>query len=141
MRICINQNILRLNVSVTNAFGVDVGYRSEQLVRVDFDQEIGHHLLHFEVLLHNPVRGVGDVVHDHIQVHFIGLVTVGIEGLAHLYTIRMMEHFKNLQLSVLVSFILEDLLDGHSLTGFGDGGLENDTEGAISNNLLGIVCE
>ena len=60
------ENVLRLDVSMANALGMDVCYRSEQLVRVEFYKEVWHHLLHFEVLLHYSVGCVWDIVHDYI---------------------------------------------------------------------------
>jgi hypothetical protein len=46
MSLGVAENILRLDVSVTDALGMDVGDRSEQLVAVKLDNQVGHHLLH-----------------------------------------------------------------------------------------------
>jgi len=64
---------------MTDALGMNVGYGSEQLVRVKFHQQVWHHLLHLQVLLHYSVCCIRDEVHHHIQVDFFGLVTIGIE--------------------------------------------------------------
>jgi hypothetical protein len=52
-----------------------------------------------------------------------------------------MQDLQDLKFTVLVSLILEDLLNSDALTGLGYGGLEHDTERAISNNLLSVVCD
>ena len=53
----------------------------------------------------------------------------------------MVKHLENLQLSVLVPFILEHFLDGYCLACFGNGRLEDNTKGTISNNFLSVVRE
>jgi hypothetical protein len=40
----------------------------------------------------------------------------------------MVKHLQDLQFSVLVALILENLLDGNCFTGFSDNGFEHDTE-------------
>ena len=51
----------------------------------------------------------------------------------------MMKHFKNCELSVFVTLVLEDFFDSNSFSGLGDGGLEDHTEGSITNDLLSVV--
>ena len=53
----------------------------------------------------------------------------------------MVKHLQNLQLSILVSLVLENFLDGNCLASFRNGSLEHDPERPISNNFLGIICE
>ena len=79
MRLGITKNILRLDISVADSFGVDVSNRAEQLVAVKLDNEIWHHLFHLEVVLHNAVCGVLDVIHDDIQVNFVRFITICIK--------------------------------------------------------------
>jgi hypothetical protein len=135
------QNILRLDVSVTDSFGVDVGDGSQQLVAVEFDNQVGHHLLHLQVVLHDAVGRILDVVHDHVEVDLIRFVAISVKGLAHFDTVRMVEHLEDLEFSVLVALILENFFDGDSLTGLSDGGFEYNPEGTISDDLLGVVSE
>lgn len=90
-------------------------------------------------LLHHSVRCVGDVVHHHIQIHLIWLVSVSVEGLSHFHAIGVMEHFQNGQLSVFVPLVLENLLDSHGFPSFCDRCFENHTEGSVSDDLLSVV--
>ena len=53
----------------------------------------------------------------------------------------MVKHFQNLQFSVLVSLVLEHLLDGHSLASLCDCCLEYYSEGPIPDNFLSVVGE
>lgn len=57
----------------------------------------------------------------------------------HLHTEGMMQHLEDLQLSVLVAFVLKHLLDGHDLASLCYLSLEHNSERAISNDLLGII--
>lgn len=89
MSLGVAENILRLDVSVTDSFGVDVGDGSQQLVAVEFDNQVGHHLLHLQVVLHDAVGRILDIVHNYVEVYFIRLITVSVKGLAHFDTVRM----------------------------------------------------
>lgn len=79
MRAGIYENILGLDVSMADALGMDVGDRAQQLVRVDLHKQVRDHLLHLQILFHHTVRRVGDVVHHHIQVYLVFLVTASVE--------------------------------------------------------------
>jgi hypothetical protein len=50
-----------------------------------------------------------------------------------------MQHFQNGEFSVLVPFVLKNLFDGDGLSGLGNGGFEDDSERAVSDDLLGVV--
>ena len=113
---------------MADALGVYVGDRAEQLVGVELDQEVGHHLLHLEVLLHHAVRRVWYIVHDNVQIDFLRLVPISVERLPHFDTVRMVQHFQDLELSVFVPFVLEYLLDGHCLSCFRNSSFEDDSE-------------
>lgn len=141
MRIRINEDILRLDVSVTNTLGVNIRNRAKQLVAVKFNEQVRHHLLHFEIVLHHAVRCVLNVVHHNVEINFIRLLTVGIERLAHFDTIRVMQHFQDLQFAVLVSLVLEHLLDRHSFSSFRNRCLEYHAERSVTDDFLGIVSE
>ena len=43
----VDEDVLRLDVSVANALGVNVGDRAQQLVAVQLDEQVRHHLFHF----------------------------------------------------------------------------------------------
>ena len=135
----IAKNILRLDISMADALCMNVSNGPHELVRVQFDDNIWDLLLHLVVLLHHSVGSVRNVVHHNIQVHLIWLLSVRIERLSHLDAIRMMQHFQNGQLSILVPLVLEHLLDGYCLSGLSDSRLENDTKRPISDNLLCVV--
>ena len=126
---------------MADAFGVDVRNRSQKLVGVELDEQIRHHLLHLEILLHHAIGSIGNEVHHNVQVDLIRLVTICVEGLSHLDTVGMVQHFQNLELSVLVALVLEHFLDGHSLSCLSNGRFENHSEGAISNNFLSVVSK
>ena len=120
---------------------MDICNSTKQLVRIEFDQKIRNHLLHLQVLLHDSIDCVRNIIHDYIQIHLVRFVTISVEGLPHFYAIRMMEHFKDCQLPILVSLVLEYFLDGNCFTRFCDGSLEHHAEGTIADNLLCVVGE
>jgi len=135
----IDEHILRLDVSMANADSVDVGNGSEHLVGVEFDHETWDWLLHLEELLHYFVDGVGDEVHHHVEVYLIWVITVSVEVLSHLHAVRVVQHFQNLELPVLVTLVLEHLLYCHVLSCLCHDRFEHHSEGTISNDLLSIV--
>lgn len=136
----IDQDILGLNVSVADADCVDVGDTPQQLVCVELNQERRNCLSHLEVLLHNSVYCLRNKVHHHVQIDLVRFLTRCVEGLSHLDAVRVFEHFQNLQLSVLVSLVLENLLDGNSFSCFCNCGFEDNSERSVANNFLGIIC-
>ena len=141
MGACVNENILGLDVSMADTFGVNVRNATEHLVWVKLNEQIWYHLFHLEVLFHYPITGVRYVVHYYIQIDLLGFVTVGVERLPHFDAVRVVKHFQNLQFSILVSLVLEHLLDGHSLTSLCDCRLEYYSEGPIPDNFLSVVGE
>ena len=120
---------------------MDIRNRAQKLVRVELDEKIRHHLLHFEVLLHDAIGRVGDEVHDNVEVDLLGLVAVSVERLAHLDAVRVVQHLQDLQLTVLVSLVLEHLLDRHCFTCLRNCGLEDDSKGTIADDFLRIISE
>ena len=89
----INEQVLWLNVSMADTLSVNIGDRPHQLIRIELDYQIGNHLLHFEVLLHDAIGCIRDVVHYDVEVDLVGLVAVRIEGLSHFDAIWMVKHF------------------------------------------------
>ena len=88
----ITENVLRLDISVTNTFGVNICNRSHQLVGVQLHNQVWYLLLHFEVLFHYSIGSVGNKVHDNVKIDFFGLISIGVEALSHFDAIWMMEH-------------------------------------------------
>ena len=141
VRTSVNEDVLWLDVPVADALRVDVGDRAQQLVRVQLHQQVRHHLLHLQVLLHHSVGRVWDEVHDNVEVDLFGLVTVSVERLAHLDAVGVVEHLEDLKLSVLVALVLEDLLDGHRFARLRNRRFEHHAERTISDDFLRVVCE
>ena len=124
---------------MANAFSMNISNAPHQLVRIELDNQIWHLLLHLMKLFHYSISSVWNIVHDHVEVNLIRLVSVGIEALSHLNTVGVMEHLQDCQFSIFVSFVLEYFFDGYCFTGLGDGGLENHSKRAISNDFFGVV--
>ena len=53
----------------------------------------------------------------------------------------MVEHLEDLKLSILVPFVLENLLDGHGFARLGNGSLKHHAEGTVADDFLSIVGE
>lgn len=64
MIVHVDQNVLRLDVSVTNVEVAYVGQGSEHLIRVDFPEHIREVVVLFVVEAENFVERVWKVVHD-----------------------------------------------------------------------------
>ena len=111
------------------------------MIRVDFDNERWHHLLHFEVLLHHFVDSVRDEVHDHIQVDFFRLVSISVKVLSHFNAVLMVQQLQYLEFSILVSLVLEHFLYRNCLPSFSDCRFKHHSEWSISNDFLGIVSQ
>ena len=141
MRRGVHEDVLGLDVSMADALCVDVRDSAEQLVRIELDQDVWDHLLHLEVLLHDSVDSVGNIVHDHIQIHLVGLVAISVERLPHFHVVRVVEHLQDRELSVLVPLVLEHFLDGDGLASLCNRGLEHHSEGAVANDFLRVVGE
>jgi len=123
------------------AYCMDIGNRPQHLVWVELHNEAWNDLLHFEVLLHHFVDCIGDKVHHNVQIYLIWFVTVSVEVLPHLYTVRMVQHFQNLQFSILIPLVLEDLLYCHCFSSFSYNSFKDNPKGAISNDLLSIISK
>ena len=124
---------------MADTFSVNISDGPHQLIRVQLDDEVGYHLFHFEILFHDPIGSIRDIVHYHIEVHFVRFVSIGVKTLPHLHTVGVVKHLEDRQLTVLVSFILEDLLDSYRFASFSNGGLEHHTERSISNYFFGVI--
>jgi hypothetical protein len=69
----VQQQILRLDVSVADALRVDVGERAEKLIDVEFDLKNGHHRLHLVEIAGCAVYGLGYEFKHQVEIHFIFL--------------------------------------------------------------------
>ena len=116
MALRIDKQVLGLDVPVAVAERVDVGEGAETLVGVQFDEEYGHGLLHFIVVLENAIDCLRDVVHDDVQVDLILFVSLGVKGMLECDHIRVLQFFHDLQLSILVPLVLVDLLNRNDFT-------------------------
>lgn len=67
----IEKQILRLNVAVTDALGVDVGQGSEELIDVEFDLENRHRGLGLVEESRGSVDSLRNEFLDQVEVHFI----------------------------------------------------------------------
>lgn len=69
----VEKEVLRLDIAVANADGVDVHERAEELVHVELDLEHWHGLLELSIVPAGTIHGLGDVFEHEIEVHFIFL--------------------------------------------------------------------
>ena len=85
----VNQDILWLNITMTNTASMNVADASEHLISVHLYQKIRYWLLHLYIMSHNAIDCVRDVVHNDVQVNFILLFTLCEESMFHFYYIRV----------------------------------------------------
>ncbi len=52
---------------------MDICKRSEHLVRVKLDEDVGERLLHFNVVFQDSVEIFRNEFHDDVKIHFISL--------------------------------------------------------------------
>ena len=116
MTLRVYKQVLRLDVTMAVAQGVDVGKRTEALIGVQFDQKDGHWLLHLVVVFQYAIDRLRDVVHHDIQINLILLVALGVKCVLELDNIRVLQFLHDLKFTVLVSFILVDFLDGDNFS-------------------------
>ena len=69
----VEKEVLRLDVSVTDALRVDVGQGSEKLVNVKLDLKDGHGGLHLVEKSRSSVNGLGHEFLDKVKVNLIFL--------------------------------------------------------------------
>lgn len=116
MTLRVYKQVLRLDVAMAVAQGVDVGKRTEALIGVQFDQKDGHWLLHLVVVFQYAIDRLRDVVHHDIQINLILLVALGVKCVLELDNIRVLQFLHDLKFTVLVSLILVDFLDGDNFS-------------------------
>ena len=69
----VEKEVLRLDIAVANADGVDVHERAEELVHVELDLQHRHGLLELGVVPAGAVHGLWDIFEHKIEVHFVFL--------------------------------------------------------------------
>ena len=116
MTLRVYKQVLRLDVAMAVAQGVDVGKRTEALIGVQFDQKDGHWLLHLIVVFQYAIDCLWDVVHHDIQINLILLVALSVKCVLELDNIRVLQLLHYLKFTVLVSLILVDFLDGDNFS-------------------------
>lgn len=67
----VDQEVLRLNISVTDSDAVDVSQRAEDLVRVELDEDIRNFMLALAVVFNDLIEISRNVIHNNIQIHFV----------------------------------------------------------------------
>lgn len=66
---------MRLDVSVADALGVNVGQGSEKLVDVQLDLQRGHSGLHFIEKTRSPIDGLRNEFLDQVEIDLIFLIS------------------------------------------------------------------
>lgn len=79
----VKEEVLGLDVPVTDADRVDVHERTEELVHVEFDLQHRHGLLKLGVVTASAIHGLGDVFENKVEVHFIFLLRLMLVPKAH----------------------------------------------------------
>mmetsp|Transcript_142131 Transcript_142131/g.354177 ORF Transcript_142131/g.354177 Transcript_142131/m.354177 type:complete len:255 (-) Transcript_142131:206-970(-) len=141
VRSAVDQQVLRLDVTVADADGVDVGASAAHLVGIKLHENVRHRLFHLVVMLHHPVDSVGAILHNHVQICLPRLFTRSVEGMFQLNDIRVPQLLHDLELSVFVALVLVDLFDRHRLAGLDDLRLVDDAEGPAAQHALRVVRE
>lgn len=69
----VEQQVLWLNVTMTNALRVDIGKCTEQLINIELDFEDRHGSLHLVEESRSSVNGLGDKFLHQIEIYFVFL--------------------------------------------------------------------
>lgn len=70
----VQEEVLRFDIAVTDADGVDVGEGAKELIHVKFDLEDGHRLLELYIVSAGTVYGLWHKFEDEIEVYFVLLL-------------------------------------------------------------------
>lgn len=96
MGIRVDQQVLRFDVSVTNSESMNIRKRSEGLVGVQFNQEHWDLLLLLIIMLQDSKDRLWHVIHHHVKIDFIWLVTLSVESMTEVNHIGMEKFLHNL---------------------------------------------
>jgi len=69
----VKEQVLRLDVPVANALGVDVRQRAEELVDIKLNFENGHNSFHLVKISGSSVDSLGDIFENEVEVDFVFL--------------------------------------------------------------------
>jgi hypothetical protein len=115
------QQVLRLDVSVTHTdAAMNVSQGAAYLISVQF------------VVLCNTIHSFRHVLQNQVQIQFV-FIGSGEEAVLQSYDVWVVQQSHDLQLSILVSFILENLFDGHRLPSLDAFGLAPRVTAAVRN--------
>jgi hypothetical protein len=115
MALRIYQNIAWFDIPMTNSDSINIGKTPEHLIRVQLNQLWRNLLFLLIVLLDERVECLGDVVHDQVEIDLLLVFALGEILVAQFHAVRMVDVLDYLVLPVLVTFVLEHLLDRHRL--------------------------
>merc|ERR1719507_2302114 len=96
---------------MADANSMSVGTSSAHLIGVELHENVWYRLFHLVVVFHDPVDGVGAILHDNIEVGLPRFVPRGVKCMFEFHHIWVSELFHDLQLPVLVPLVLEHLFD------------------------------
>ena len=116
---------------------ISQGFKS--LVSIELHQNYGHILLHFVVVFEDAEDRLWNIVHYHVEVNLIRLITLSIKCMFQRYHIWMDKLFHDLELTIFIALVLIHLFNSNLLIIFIDRCLKNYTEAAIANNSIGVV--
>mmetsp|Transcript_8210 Transcript_8210/g.26446 ORF Transcript_8210/g.26446 Transcript_8210/m.26446 type:complete len:496 (+) Transcript_8210:183-1670(+) len=133
----VDEQVLRLDVAVADAEGVDVGERAAKLVHVQLQVQQREDLLGLCVVARESVHSLGHKVHHKVEVRVICLLPLGVEEVVERRHVDVVvEHLHDLELAVLEALVLEHLLDGHLLVILLDVRPVDDAKGAVADDTL-----
>ena len=118
---------------------ISQGFKS--LVSIELHQNYRHILLHFVVVFEDAEDRLWNIVHYHVEVNLIRLITLSIKCMFQRYHIWMDKLFHDLELTIFIALVLIHLFNSNLLIIFIDRCLKNYTEAAIANNSIGVVGE
>ena len=118
---------------------ISQGFKS--LVSIELHQNYRHILLHFVVVFEDAEDRLWNIVHYHVEVNLIRLITLSIKCMFQRYHIWMDKLFHDLELTIFIALVLIHLFNSNLLIIFINCCLKNYTEAAIANNSIGVVGE
>lgn len=89
-----------------NTESVEVSESSQKLIGVQLHEDEWNSLFHFVVMFNDSMNCFRDVVHNHIQVNFIGFVTLSEKSMSKSYDVGVIKFTNDLDFTVFVSLIL-----------------------------------
>ena len=134
-RVRVEEQVLRLDISMADALRVDVGKASKQLVHVQLDEGPRDGLLAFRVLSCHLVHCFRDELEHEVEVYFVLLLSRRVEKIHEFDDVAVLEAAHDLKLAILETLVLQDLFDRHHLSSFTEFGLVHNTEAAIADDL------